>query len=113
MVRTTGEGDLGMKFVRALATGTVAAGVVSGLVAGGPAQAATGLAALTPSYGAVSIEAQDPNRQYRAMPTLQYIRWTDGTGAHARFIRAFQISPDDGGTTPVRSRLEHQIGRAH
>ncbi len=65
-------------------------------------------AALTPTYGVVSGEAQDPTYQYRSMPALQHIRYTDAAGAaQTRFIRSFQISADDGSLT---TRIQYHVG---
>lgn len=76
-----------------------------GLLPAVPAHAA----ALTPSYGPVSIEPQDPNRQYRAMPSLQRVHWTDATGAaRSRFIRSFLITAD--GASPAWHRIQYQDG---
>ncbi|ADD40578.1 sialidase family protein [Stackebrandtia nassauensis] len=62
--------------------------------------------ALKPVYAAAQVEKEDPNRQYRAMPSLQHVSWTDGGGDHRRFIRSFLVSPD--GQNPVKSRVEYQ-----
>lgn len=62
-----------------------------------------------PKYNPVVVEPATSNYQYRAMPSLQYIRWKDGSGrSHARFIRSFQYTPDNG--TAVRNRVEYHVG---
>lgn len=61
-----------------------------------------------PDYGAVQVEAEDPDRQYRAMPSLQHVSWKDGSGSHTRFVRSFLVSAD--GENPVKSRAEYQDG---
>jgi hypothetical protein len=64
-------------------------------------------AALQPGYGKLTVEPADPNRVYRAMPSLQWVTWQDtaGTTRH-RLIRSFLISKD--GDPDVKSRLEYR-----
>lgn len=72
---------------------------------------ATTAAPLRPSYGALVVEAQDPSYQYRAMPSLAYVTWRDGSGSHKRFVRSFQISPDGNmRTDPQSSRIQYHAG---
>ena len=86
----------------------VSAGVVAG-PAGVTAAAPSGVTALQPTYGAAVVEPQDPNRQYRAMPSLQYVTWTDPAGVtRHRFVRSFQVSAD--GDPAVKLRIEYQDG---
>ncbi|MEV6903181.1 sialidase family protein [Amycolatopsis sp. NPDC051372] len=64
-------------------------------------------AALQPGYGPLTIEPADPNRQFRAMPSLQWVTWQDaaGTTKH-RLIRSFLVSAD--GDRQVKSRVEYR-----
>ncbi len=82
----------------------IAAAVMTATVATAvPAQAA-----LAPDYGDLSVEQQDPTYQYRSMPALQYVNWTDAASAtQKRFIRSFQISADDGSLT---TRIQYHVG---
>lgn len=68
-------------------------------------------AASGPTYNPVVIEPATSNYQYRAMPSLEYVRWKDSSGrTRARFIRSFQYTPDDGGKTKVKNRVEYHVG---
>jgi hypothetical protein len=90
-----------LRRISVLAAGVlVAVGVV-------PAEAQS-VPALAPSYGVVSGEGQDPAYQYRSMPALQYVSWTDPGGvSRQRFIRSFQISRDDGS---LKTRVQYHVG---
>ncbi|GLZ33521.1 hypothetical protein Lesp02_57090 [Lentzea sp. NBRC 105346] len=63
--------------------------------------------ALTPTYGPVSVEAQDPGYQYRSMPALQYVSYTEAGQTKQRFVRSFQISKDDGSLV---TRVQYHVG---
>jgi hypothetical protein len=62
---------------------------------------------LAPSYGAVPVENEDPGYLYRSMPALQYVTWTAGGVTQQRFVRSFQISPDDGS---LKTRVQYHVG---
>ncbi|MGH8791143.1 MAG: sialidase family protein [Stackebrandtia sp.] len=98
---------------RRVAWAAVAGGVIMALAVGSgtsfgesPDADETETSALSPEYGEVTVEPEDPNRQYRAMPSLQYVSWDDGGTARHRLVRSFIISAD--GVPPVKMRIQYQ-----
>ena len=70
-----------------------------------PASADT--AALTPHHGDLSVEQADPNFQYRAMPALHRMTWTEGGQTKQRFVRSYQVSGDNGS---LLTQVQYHVG---
>ncbi|HZE40872.1 MAG TPA: exo-alpha-sialidase [Stackebrandtia sp.] len=90
--------------VATLATAALAATTVVAV----NAMADTQPKAVNAQYGAAKVEAQDPNREFRAMPALQQVSWKNSSGTHKRLIRSVSIRPD--GVPPVAERMQYQDG---
>ncbi|XVS61758.1 hypothetical protein ACQPYE_26095 [Actinosynnema sp. CA-299493] len=69
--------------------------------------ASAGTAALTPQYSALLEEPEDLNFQYRAMPALHRVTWTEGGQTRQRFIRSYQVSGDNGS---LLTQIQYHVG---